>query len=339
MNDLHYHDCCLSASNGGLVRIALLTPYYLHPTRGNAVTVRRIEQQLHKLGCTVAVFSLDAGSAESLAKGAKNFSPDIVHAFHAVRCGELARLLATLYGSAEDGAAGIRLAALGGAAALVFFADEVRKSFLAAHPELAVPTAVISQGVTIPGEISAEPPDAAACNFLLPAGIRAVKNLLMPFIPLTELHRRYPQLRLVLAGGVLESEYADRLFAAVAANPFARWEGEVAFEKMPILYRSAHVVLNSSLSEGGMANSLLEGMAYGRPLLAADVEGNRSLVRDGENGFLFSDAADFLAKAELLLLDKGLRHKMGAAGREYVNRYCSPVQEAERYLEIYSSCS
>ena len=335
------------------MRIALLTPYYLHPTRGNAVTVRRIEQQLHKLGCTVAVFSLDAGSAESLAKGAKNFSPDIVHAFHAVRCGELARLLATqnripyiitltgtdMYGSAEDGAAGIRLAALGGAAALVFFADQVRKSFLAAHPELAVPTAVISQGVTIPGEISAEPPDAAACNFLLPAGIRAVKNLLMPFIPLTELHRRYPQLRLVLAGGVLEFEYADRLFAAVAANPFARWEGEVAFEKMPILYRSAHVVLNSSLSEGGMANSLLEGMAYGRPLLAADVEGNRSLVRDGENGFLFSDAADFLAKAELLLLDKGLRHKMGAAGREYVNRYCSPVQEAERYLEIYSSCS
>ncbi|MBP1728899.1 MAG: glycosyl transferase group 1 [Deltaproteobacteria bacterium] len=334
------------------MRVALLTPYYLHSTRGNAVTVRRIEQQLQQLGCTAAVFSLDAGSAESLARQVRSFAPHIVHAFHAVRCGEPARLLAAenripyvitmtgtdMYCSGEGGAAGLRLDLLDGAAALVFFAAEVRQSFLAAHPELAVATAVIPQGVALPGTLCAEPPAAAAFNFLLPAGIRAVKNLLMPFAPLAELQRRYPQTRLVLAGGVIEAEYAGQLFAAVAANPFARWEGEVAFEKMPGLYNSAHVVLNSSLSEGGMANSLLEGMAYGRALLAADVEGNRSLVRDGENGLLFSDAADFLGKAEMLLLDQGLRHRLAAAGRDYVRRNCSPALEAGRYLEIYSAC-
>jgi len=334
------------------LRVALLTPYYQLSTRGNAVTVRRIQLQLQAAGCQVAVFSLDTASAASLSQGITRFSPDIIHAFHAVRCGGLAERLAAenripyiitltgtdIYGSEEDGADGNRLAAFSGAAALVFFSAEVRKSFLLAYPEQAVSTAVVPQGVTMPGSVSAEPPDAAACRFLLPAGIRAVKNILMPFIPLAELHRRYPQTRLEVAGGVIDPEYATRFFAAVAANPFARWLGDVACEKMPELYRSAHVVLNCSFSEGGMANSLLEGMAHGRALLAADVEGNRALVRNGENGFLFRNADDFINKAELLLLDSGLRRSMGEAGRSYVRSHCSPAGEAKRYLEIYAAC-
>jgi len=334
------------------VRVALLTPYYQLSTRGNAVTVRRIEQQLQASGCQAAVFSLDSASAAPLSQGVRSFSPDIIHAFHAVRCGGLARQLATenripyivtmtgtdIYPAGGDGADGILPAApLTGAAALVFFSAEVRKSFRLAQPELAVAMAVIPQGVVVP-ERNSGPPAGAAGSFLLPAGIRAVKNLLMPFAPLAELHRRHPQTRLLLAGGVIEPVYAERLFAAVAASPFARWLGDVAFDRMPELYGSAAVVLNSSLSEGGMANSLLEGMAYGRAVLAADVEGNRALVRDGENGFLFSSADDFLGKAELLLLDSGLRRSMGAAGRAYVRRHCSPAVEAGRYLELYAAC-
>jgi len=334
------------------VRVALLTPYYQLSTRGNAVTVRRIAQQLQESGCQVAVFSLDSASVVSLSRAVGTFSPDVIHAFHAVRCGALARQLAAanripyiitmtgtdIYPAGNDGAARALSAALGGAAALVFFSAEVRKSFLLAQPELAVATAVIPQGVAMPDRVSAGSPDAAASSFLLPAGIRAVKNLLMPFAPLAELHRRHPQTRLLLAGGVIEPAYAERLFAAVAANPFASWLGDVAFDKMPQLYRSAAVVLNSSLSEGGMANSLLEGMAHGKALLAADVEGNRALVRDGENGFLFSSADDFLGKAELLLLDSGLRRSMGEAGRSYVRSHCSPAVEAGRYLKLYAAC-
>ncbi len=334
------------------MRIALITPYYLPSTRGNAVTVRRIEQQLQKLGCMVAVFSLESGSAELIAERVRSFSPDIVHAFNALSCGPLAGRLAAesripfiitmtgtdIFGSAEAAAAGNGFTAGSGAAALVFFSEEVRDSFIRAHPVQALPTAIIPQGVDLPENISAETPFTFACNFLLPAGVRAVKNLLFPFTPLAELQRCYPQTRLLLAGGVIEPEYAGKLIAAVAANPFARWLGEVAYEKMPALYNSAQVVLNSSLSEGGMANSLLEGMAYGRALLAADIEGNRSLVRNGENGFLYRDTYDFFNKAEMLLLDKQLRQRMGAAGREYVARYCSPALEAERYLELYTSC-
>lgn len=332
------------------MRIALVTPYYLPSTRGNAVTVRRIEQQLQQLGCRVAVFSLETATAEAIAAAARGFAPDIVHAFHAVHCGRLAAVLAAenrtpyiitmtgtdMYLRDEDATAG--LAALGDAAALVFFAPEVQQSFLRAHGELTVPTSVIPQGVVLPDSFGDEAAETAVCNFFLPAGVRAVKNLLFPFPPLAELQRRHPETRLVLAGGVIEPAYAARLLEAVAAHPFSSWLGEVAFAEMPQLYQAAHIVVNSSLAEGGMANSLLEGMAYGKPLLAAAVEGNRSLVRDGENGFLYDDAGDFLKKAELLLLDRELRRRMGAAGRAFVSRHCLPRQEAESYLQLYGAC-
>ena len=84
-----------------------------------------------------------------------------------------------------------------------------------------------------------------------------------------------------------------------------------------------------------MANSLLEAMAYCRPVLASAIEGNRSLVSDGENGFLFSSAEEFIDKAEMLLLDKELRNTVASAGRSYVLAHCSADQEAKSYLELY----
>lgn len=314
--------------------------------------MHRIEQQLQMLGCTVAVFSTESAATESIAAQVRSFSPDIVHAFHAARCGGLAAELAAenntrylitmtgtdMYGSTGNGASCCRLTVANGAAALVFFTATMKESFLRAHPELTMATAVIPQGVVVPDTVAAEPPENQGFYFLLPAGIRAVKNLLLPLTPLAKLQRRYPHTRLLLAGGIIEPEYAARLLAAVKEHPFACWLGEVPFDRMAQLYCSAHVVMNSSLSEGGMANSLLEGMAFGRALLATDIEGNRSLVSDGETGFLFRDADDLVGKAELLLRDRGLRQRMGTAGRAYVSSHCSPALEAERYLELYSLC-
>lgn len=334
------------------MRIALITPHYQRTARGNAVTVRRIERQLQKLGCTVAVFSPESASTAAIVTGVNSFAPDVIHAFHAVHCGELAAVAAArtrlpyvvtmtgtdIYASAEDTLRARLIAAMSGAAALVFFADQVRQGFVRAHPELSVPTLVIPQGVNIPDRVSPEPADNSACNFLLPAGVRPVKNLLFPFPPLARLWQRHPQTRFILAGGILDADFAARLSTAVSVNPFAHWLGEVAFEGMAALYDSAHVVVNSSFSEGGMANSLLEGMAHGRALLAADIEGNSTLVRNGENGFLYQDADDFFAKAELLLLDRDLRCRMGSAGRDYVCAHCSPAVEAGRYLQLYAAC-
>lgn len=291
-------------------------------------------------------------SAAALQEAVRIFSPDILHAFHAVRCGALAGQIArelqlpylvTITGTelsrgGEQEFSDAESLTLQNAAALVAFHEVIGRRVATVLPALADRLNIIGQGVEVPEIQLSDSLPESSFTFLLPAGIRPVKNLLFPFTPLAVLHRRYPQVKLVIAGPAIDADYTSQLLAVVAANPFASWVGEVAHSDMPSLYRSAQVILNTSHSEGGMANSILEGMAYAKPVLVSDIEGNRSLVRDGVNGFIYSSSKDFIDKAERLLLDENLRRVTGAHGRDFVAAHCSPDMEAQRYLELYGSC-
>jgi glycosyltransferase involved in cell wall biosynthesis len=76
-------------------------------------------------------------------------------------------------------------------------------------------------------------------------------------------------------------------------------------------------------------------MAFGKPVLASDIEGNRSLVTDRVNGLLYRDSSEFAGKAELLLTDPILRQRLGMAGRRIVQDNHSPEREAAAYLRLY----
>jgi len=331
------------------LRVALLTPFYLQATVGNAVTVRRIESHLRKLGCVTELFSLDALSPEALKDAVRRFSPEIIHSFHGIRCGALAAEISgtmhlpylitftgtDLYRGDNVAFTELERSQLVNASALVAFHEVVAGRIVAAFPELINRVKIVPQGVEVLENGYPDFLPESPFTFLLPAGIRPVKNLLYSLRPLEQLRWRYPQLRLLLAGPVLDNGYFEEVREALACHPFASWLGEVPNAAMPATYRSAHVVLNTSLSEGGMANSILEAMAYGRPVLVSAVEGNSSLIADGENGFLYSSEEEFIDKAEMLLLDKNLRERVAAAGRAYVLEHCQAEAEAISYLDLY----
>ncbi len=64
-----------------------------------------------------------------------------------------------------------------------------------------------------------------------------------------------------------------RLDDALAAHPWAQHVGPVPHAAMPALLAAADIVLNCSSSEGGMANAVIEALAVGRAVLAADIPG------------------------------------------------------------------
>jgi glycosyltransferase involved in cell wall biosynthesis len=64
----------------------------------------------------------------------------------------------------------------------------------------------------------------------------------------------------------------------------------------------------------------IQFMACGVPVVAAAVGVNREIIRDGENGFLASTPAEWLAKLDRLLTDAELRRRLAIAGRETIER-------------------
>jgi len=85
-----------------------------------------------------------------------------------------------------------------------------------------------------------------------------------------------------------------------------------------------------------MANSVIEALAMGRAVLAADIAGNRSLIEDGVTGLLFDSEERLATQAERLAADPALRRRLGETGRGLVAARLAPAREIDGYLDVYA---
>jgi len=336
--------------------LALVTPYYFPSVRGNSITVQRIESGLRDHGVDVKVFSLDRQERGAVLLALAEARPDLIHGFHATVSGplitEAARRLdipsaITVTGTDvnEDlfdaGRSPLIRDVLGAVEAVVVFHETIGEKIRRALPAVSPKIRVIGQAVLcdgsrydLRGAAGIHPGDFV---FFQPAGVRRVKNIPAVIPWLAELQGRHPDLRYVLAGPVIEPEEAARVKELLRAHAWATYLGALEHERICAGLSAAQVVINSSLSEGGMSNAVLEAMSKGVPVLASDIEGNRSVITDGEDGFLFASAGEFLAKADRLLDDPALRAVMGNRARMKIAAHFRLEGEIDRYLALYRS--
>ena len=339
-------------------RAALITPFGSPSVRGNAVTVTRIARGLIARGLEVRVWDRSVTDEATIEAEVAAFAPALVHAFHAWRVGPLALRLArraeiplvvTLTGTDanedlfDPERAAVVRRVLEGAARVVVFDDSIGARVTAALPDVAARIVRVPQAVELPTQarfdLAAAWPDLPAPRvlFAFPAGVRAVKRPLMPLAALDGVAACHPALRLLYAGPLIEREDGEALLAGLAGRPWARYVGTVPHEAMASFLSQVDVVLNCSLSEGGMANSVLEALTCGRAVLAADIAGNRSLVVHDVSGLLFRNETELAAAAERLVGDAALRARLGAAGRARVAAEFPPAREIDGYLTVYGA--
>ena len=96
----------------------------------------------------------------------------------------------------------------------------------------------------------------------------------------------------------------------------------------------AEAIVNSSLSEG-LSNVLLETMLLRVPILARDIEGNRSIISQGETGLLFDSPTNFHQHAERLSDDSALRESLIENAWTFVTTRHSPKSEREAYQALF----
>jgi glycosyltransferase involved in cell wall biosynthesis len=143
-----------------------------------------------------------------------------------------------------------------------------------------------------------------------------------------DLIRAAPGLRLLFVG---DGPHARHLVGrgAILAGP----RRDVA----EILAASDIVALPSRFREG-CSNSVLEGMAAGKAIVASRTGGTPEVVKDGETGILHDPwDVEGLRKALLrLAADVQLRLKMGAAGRVRALQEFSLDRQVAAYEALYS---
>jgi glycosyltransferase involved in cell wall biosynthesis len=335
--------------------LAVLTPFAAPSVRGNAVTVERVVRGLRERGADVRVWDLSRTPEAVVEREIEAYRPALVHAFHARRAGppalRLARrlevpLVVTLTGTDANhdlfdaARAALVRRVIEGAARITAFHASIVERVAAVLPDAQARLVVVPQSVRFSGEA---PFDLAArwplprerVLFVFPAGIRAVKAPRRPLAPLDALAAADGRVRLAYAGPILDDAEGEALRRELAPRSWARHLGAVPHAEMASLLGQADVVLNCSISEGGLANSVLEALALGRAVLAADIPGNRGLITEGITGLLFRDSEDLAAQATRLAGDPGLRARLGRAGRALVEREYPPEREMDGYLSVY----
>ena len=155
-----------------------------------------------------------------------------------------------------------------------------------------------------------------------------------------ELVQHMPEASLWLAGDGPDS---DAFKASVAERGLCRvrFLGRLEPGGLAEVYRQARVVVIPSLWLENAPLVAIEAIAYGRAVVASRVGGLPELVQDGETGYLFdrADTADLAAKLKLVLADRALAERLGAAGNERFAKLRQPARHVDRLLAIYGNAS
>lgn len=142
---------------------------------------------------------------------------------------------------------------------------------------------------------------------------------------------------LVVGDGELRSGYerqADSLGIA-GRSVFA---GAVDHAETPPYYRSADITVLPSSPPESFGLVLIESMACGTPVVASALPGVRTVVADGENGFLAEPGSPEALAAQLgrlLSLSPARREAMGAAGRRKVEQRYAWNRIGDQLDELY----
>jgi D-inositol-3-phosphate glycosyltransferase len=129
----------------------------------------------------------------------------------------------------------------------------------------------------------------------------------------------------------------DALRQELGLVDFVTFLGPQAQVDLPYYYSAAQVVVVPSRYESfGMV--ALEAMACGVPVIASDVGGLSTLVRDGRTGFLVPDGdVEALAdRIRLLFNDRGYRNELGRQAMAVAEAYSWPAV-AERVEALYGA--
>ncbi len=154
------------------------------------------------------------------------------------------------------------------------------------------------------------------------------KGLHLLLNALSQIDTRYVEF-VVVGDGNLRGMY-EKMTKHLGLNETVTFLGNVADVDLPKVYREADIFVFPSVDASeAFGLVVLEAMASGLPIIASDLPGVRTLVRDGETGFLFPRGnVEELKKVLMKLLqDKNLREQFGRRARLDVN---------ERYsLELF----
>ncbi|MGB9775688.1 MAG: glycosyltransferase family 4 protein [Anaerolineae bacterium] len=146
-----------------------------------------------------------------------------------------------------------------------------------------------------------------------------------------------PEVWLVLVGDGDLKPSLVALAAQLGVGERVRFVGTVPHRELPPFYAASDLVVLPSFPPESFGMVLIEAMACGRPVIAHDIPGVRTVVSTGKDGLLVrpGDMDDLVENMRALLGDPRRQSEMGQQGRAKVERRYAWPRIIPRLLKLY----
>ncbi|MBD8070820.1 glycosyltransferase family 4 protein [Bacillus sp. PS06] len=328
------------------MKVVLATPNF-HQPRGNTVTVQRIADSLEAKGIQTEIVSMTEDSSVTALPEA-----DLIHGFHAYKFYTFKEKLTQKIDSYIVSITGTDLnhdlfnkdrrddviRSLTEAKAIHVFNEKAKQILCHEVPGIEDKIFIIAQGTTefptVEINVKKEP---GTLLFLLPAGIRVVKNIPFAIHMLKNIYQQNPSIRLWIIGPIIEEVEGKLVQELVEENKeWVQYVGPFPHSSMGAIYSQGDIALNTSHSEGQPA-AILEAMEHQLPVLVSNNQGNLSIVTHEETGLVYSNESEFLDFAERLVNNNELRAKIGKRAKDYIMNHHSGTYEVDAFIDIYKN--
>jgi phosphatidyl-myo-inositol alpha-mannosyltransferase len=162
---------------------------------------------------------------------------------------------------------------------------------------------------------------------------KGLKHLLSA---MPEIVKHVPNVELVVVGTGLLG-YSYKSFLPPEVQQHVRWAGLVKNEERPLYYASCDVYCSPATGQESFGIVLLEAMATGKPVVASDIDGYRSVMTDGREGLMVPpEDPPALARAIVRILqDREAARRFAANGLERAQQFSWPTlaERVEAYYE------
>ena len=288
-SDQYFIRATTKAATRVAMKINICTGYSLDSPKGNTVTAKRIEHLLREAGHDVTAMHTDSPPPADVQICLHAFKTAAASISFGEQCPD-GRLFVFLTGTDLHGGVEQR-------PELANRVLDLAERLIVAQPACLsdIPnqwrskTTVIYPSIELPDLLTVETPQVPL--FTNVGHLREVKN---PHLMYRALQTIPDSCRAVSLGVALERVEGQQALLHQRKDERYRWRDDCDRPKALAWMKNSVATINSSFSEGG-ANTVLEAIQLGVPVLASDVPGNRGFLGDDYDGYFASDDAVGLA--------------------------------------------